>query len=411
MVESRPELAGSVLGSESEVRRSYLVFPAWSQPLWTWLTGKPVQHETPRWRMAPRVSLALTVLCLALLAAGQYALLTADAVGLRVLGWLLVLPASLVSAGLWRRIQVVFGHHAIHGTLVPGSEERNRRVARLLTLFSLSQSETEYERDHLDHHRRAVFTTLRDADANLLYRCGLRPGEPEGVLRHRLLKTLFSPRFHGWFLLVRLGSNLRRQAAWRGLALLWMALVFVGAPMVFGWLAALLILWLPLVVVYQMSALLQFTTEHVWLQSANGPSCMLSYADRCHGRFCGEATPGRDGASGGLLAWTGWWLRTLVLHLPTRLCVLVGDLPAHDWHHLCSILRQEPASWPSAIYERQRAIDSGHCAGMQQRELWGLDAMVTHVLRSLSQAAALPDESDLPAKPDPAGLRPSTQEP
>jgi hypothetical protein len=410
VVETRSEQAGSVLGSESDVRRSYLVFPAWSQPLWTWLTGKPLQHESPPWRVHPAAGLALTVLSLMLLATVQYLLLTADALGGRVLGWLLVLPASLVMAGLWRCIQVVFGHHAIHGTLLAPSEDANRLMARLLTLFSLSQSEAEYERDHLDHHRRAVFTTLRDADANLLYRCGLRPGEHESVLRRRLLMTLFSPRFHGWFLLVRLGSNLRRPLPWRVLALLWVALVFVGAPLAFGWVPALLILWLPLVLVYQMSALLQFSTEHVWLQSDKGPPCMFSYADRCHGRFCGELVPGHNGERAGLLAWARWWLRTLFLHLPTRLCVLVGDLPAHDWHHLCSILRQDPGTWPLAIYERQRAIDSGHDAGMQGRELWGLDVMVAHVLRGLALAAALPDGPAPQPKPDPARWRASPQE-
>ena len=405
-IDSGPD--DSLLRSESDVRRSYLVFPAWSQPLWTLLTGKPLRHEAPRWRVQPATGLVLTAVAIVLLAAAQLTLLSADALAWRVLGWTLVAPAALVMAGLWRSIQVVFGHHAIHATLLAGGEAPNRLMARLLTVFSLSQSEAEYEREHLDHHRRAVFTTLQDADANLLYRCGLRPGLSEGLLRRRLLLTLFSPRFHAWFMAARIGSNLRRPLAWRCLALLWIALVFVGAPLAVGVVPALLVLWLPLVLVYQMSALLQFSTEHVWLQSPTGSPCMFSYARRCHGRFCGDAVPGHDGRPAGLRAWSRWWLRTLFLHVPTRVCVLVGDLPAHDWHHLCSLLRQDPGTWPSAIYERQRAIDTGHDAGMRSREIWGLDHMVTHVLRHLSEAAPFPQEGT----PWPqGGLRPVAQKP
>lgn len=387
MVDICSEQGNLRLGSEFDVRRSYLVFPSWSQPLWTLLTGKPLQHEAPRWRTPPVLGLLLTVVLLWLLAVGEYTLLTTDSLAWRSLGWLLVVPVAVVMAGLWRCIQVVFGHHAIHGTLLSGSEAANHCMASLLTLVSLSQNEVDYAREHLDHHRRAVFTTLQDADANLLYCCGLQPGQREGVLRRRLLTTLCSPRFHGWFLLVRLGSNMRRPFAWRCFALLWIALVFVGAPFAFGLLPMLLILWLPLVVVYQMSALLQFSTEHVWLQSVEGPPCMFSYAERCHGRFCGEAVPGHQGRPASLLDWCRWWSRTLFIHLPTRLCVLVGDLPAHDWHHLCGILRHDPSTWPAGIYERQRAIDSGDGAGMEAREIWGLDAMITYVLRGISQAA------------------------
>jgi hypothetical protein len=136
---------------------------------------------------------------------------------------------------------------------------------------------------------------------------------------------------------------------------------------------------------------------------------MFSYARRCHGRFCGDAVPGHEGRPASLRAWARWWLRTLFIHVPTRVCVLVGDLPAHDWHHLCSLLRRDPGTWPSAIYERQRAIDSGHDAGMQSREIWGIGGMVTYVLRQLSEAAPFPHDGSPWVEADQRGLRPAAQ--
>ena len=134
---------------------------------------------------------------------------------------------------------------------------------------------------------------------------------------------------------------------------------------------------------------MQFLTEHLWLLSEMAPTNKDAYAERCVGRFCGEPVPGATGKAASVVAWAGWWLRTLFVHLPTRLGIIVGDLPAHDWHHLCGFVKQHPSEWPSAIYARQRAIDSGEAAGMERRELWGLAAMTRHVLSAMSQAPSI----------------------
>ena len=144
--------------------------------------------------------------------------------------------------------------------------------------------------------------------------------------------------------------------------------------------------------------------EHVWMTSSAPDNNARAYAQLSHGRFCGERVPGSESAPASTWDWLAWWGRTICVHIPTRVAVLVGDLPAHDWHHLAAVLGHSPRNWPTAIYERQRAIDAGDCAGMDKRELWGLGAMIRHVLLSMSLAPAftasdsMRQEVDCPAK-------------
>jgi hypothetical protein len=307
-----------------------------------------------------------------------------------VAGYVFTPIFAICSAGSWRKLQVVYAHHAIHETFFQRTNRFNDLIATILTILALVSNEDDYEREHFDHHRRSIFTTLRDADASLLYTFGVRPGRPIEALRRALWRTLVSPGFHAHFLIARIRSNLRRPLAARLAALAWMAVMFVGLPVWFGWLPVALAIWLPLIAIYQMSALLQFATEHTWLQGPLSIDGMDEYAARCHGRFCGEQVPGADGARATFGAWAGWWCRMLIVHFPVRLCILVGDMPAHDWHHLCSVVKHRPSEWISAIYERQRAIDSGDSAGMETRELWGYANMLTHVFLAMSCAPELP---------------------
>jgi hypothetical protein len=75
------------------------------------------------------------------------------------------------------------------------------------------------------------------------------------------------------------------------------------------------------------------------------------------GRFVGDPLPGRD-----LPPWAvplGWgrWLSDCLSCIPTRLCVLPGDLCQHDWHH-----RHPRGDWSNACYERQQDLTAG-CPG------------------------------------------------
>lgn len=372
----------------SSVRESYLRFPSWTQPFWTRLTGKPLPYEQPLVCLPAPLAMGLDVTMAVLVCALHLNLLTAENPLLLLAGCAMTPVFALYLTGALRKAQVVYGHHAIHGTLFRQRSKANAYAARGLTIFALSQNEAEYEKDHLDHHRRTIFTTLDDSDAALLYACGVQPGRPLRELNRALFITLVSLRYHLWFIKARLMSNLRRPPVERAIAVAWMVLIFIFAPLHYGVVATCLALWLPLTILYQMSALLQFATEHVWLTGDAPGANAHAYAQRCHGRFSGERVPGTDGAPASVRTWLAWWTRTLCLHVPMRLAVLVGDLPAHDWHHLVAAVGHSTSSWPRAIYERQRAIDSGNSAGMEERELWGVGAMVRHVLLSMSRAPA-----------------------
>jgi hypothetical protein len=366
-----------------------LRFPAWTQPFWTMLTGKALPHEQPLLQIAPALSMMLGLFAAAALGRLELGLLRSPDSVARIAGALVAPMAALYLTGCLRKAQVVYAHHAIHGALFQSRGRMNAYAAQCLTMLALAQNETEYEREHLDHHRRSIFTTLLDADASLLYTFGIRPGHSIEALRLALLKTLCSPRFHLWFVKARLLSNLRRPLAGRCCAIAWMAALAIGAPLRFGFLPTLIAIWLPYTLLYQMSALLQFATEHVWLSDDPAGARIRTYAERSHGRFCGEPLPDPGGGCASVREWLGWWARTVFFHLPIRLSVLVGDLPAHDWHHLASSIGHRSTAWPRALYERQRAIDVGHSAGMEHRELWGLFAMIEHVLQSMAQAPLL----------------------
>jgi hypothetical protein len=75
----------------------------------------------------------------------------------------------------------------------------------------------------------------------------------------------------------------------------------------------------------------------------------------------------------------------LLIQLPVRVVVLVGDAPCHDFHH------RRPASrlWTSYIQARQRDRDAGSpgfTAGYS--ETWGLFHAVDLTLASLARMPA-----------------------
>lgn len=374
------------------VRESYRRFPDWSQPFWTLLTAKPLPGEAP-WLSMPPLAMAVATLAFLLASTVAHLALLHFGGAWRQAGLWLTPVFALLAGGALRKIQVVYVHHAVHQTFIPHAAAANQLAGNVFTTLALIQNPGDYRSEHFEHHNRGVFTTLDDADAALLYRFGLRPGRPVKALRAAMVKTLFSPAYHLYFLASRLRSNLvTRPPAWRLASALWLAIVAVAAPIYLGALETALAIWLPLVLVYQMSALLQFLTEHLWLLTERAPRELDAYAERCVGRFCGEMLP----AVGDTAGWLGWWARTLFLHVPVRLGVLVGDLPAHDWHHLCGFLRSHPAQWPFAIFARQRAIDAGQSMGMEQRELWGLPRMLDHVFEAMSKAPSLAEPGRAP---------------
>jgi hypothetical protein len=112
------------------------------------------------------------------------------------------------------------------------------------------------------------------------------------------------------------------------------------------------------------------------------------------GRFVGEPIPS-SGLSLGpwLWAWGRWLARLLLLHVPSRLCVLMGDLCQHDWHH-----RHPRGDWSNAGYARQRDRAAG-CPGWPEayREVWGLGNAIDAVFEGLASLPPLPESTLSPS--------------
>src|SRR3546814_20241956 len=110
----------------------------------------------------------------------------------------------------------------------------------------------------------------------------------------------------------------------------------------------------------------------------------------------------------------------LTVHLFSRLFVLVGDAPCHDYHHR----RPGSRKWPSYIHERQADLLRGCPAyPVTYIETWGLFRAIDenlaslratkklHLLRTPQKPSTAPEQARpqwTPGSPS-SGHRPSTR--
>ncbi|WP_128921266.1 fatty acid desaturase [Bradyrhizobium nanningense] len=353
-------------------------------------TGKPKPNQKPLLDLGAPTWWALSTSAL-LGATAVNAILLTESCNWGV--WALaIIPVSamltVITTGRLRVQQVSFGHHAVHGSVFKSSK-LNRIAAHVTTTLSFSQNPDDYREDHvIGHHQRGTFTTEKDPDAALLLALGFRRGMTRRQAKRHLVKTLLSPKSHYMIGSARIRSALN-TANWphRALVLGWLATLAAVATAI-PWWAFLIAVALPLGPLYHMSALLQFLTEHRWLITKDGPGKDRdAYVNRCAGRFSGETRPSSEMEGLPLIvAWIGWSIRALLIHAPWRLGVIVGDLPAHDWHHVVGLLKHHAHDWDEAIFERQRAVDEGDVLRLAERELWGPGEAINWVFEGLETA-------------------------
>ncbi|HEX8112901.1 MAG TPA: fatty acid desaturase [Kofleriaceae bacterium] len=342
------------------IRQTYLVFPRWTQPLWTWWTGRALPGEQPLWKPGPWGYLIGT---LAAFAGGMA--LTAFALAT---WWPLAVAGWLITVGATRTLVSTICHQCVHYRFT-GKQRLDMQIADALAFVTFTKAAPIYRLEHtLQHHRGDVFTTARDPSAQFLTTCGLAPGRTSGPQAARLLVNLVSPVFHARFLWSRIRGNLIDVGFWRRLV--------TGA----AWIAALaalaradalgefaLIYGVPVILLYHVSVMLEFASEHAWLVP-RAPDSPASW-----GRFCGAPVPQR-----GIAAWLAWWIAMIGYHLVVRVAVLPADLPQHDFHH------RFPATklWTHAAHARTACLDR---SDVRLVELWGLHRALGHVLRGLEE--------------------------
>ncbi|WP_176059334.1 fatty acid desaturase [Paraburkholderia sp. BCC1876] len=362
---------------ETGTRESMHGLPRFTQPVLTWITGKPLHASDirlilPRWLDVTATPLAGVFIVFALARLSRFD---------TPLAWFGIVVLWLVLVGLFRKIQVTHLHHAIHNRLFD-SAVLNKAYAQFVPALLFVQNGIEYKKEHLEHHNANFFTTHADADAAFLAKLGFLPGRTKGELWMNLWMTVLSPVFHLLFARARLRSTFLRAKPTAIAVAMVAACGYSTLFALLGWRAFLIAVALPLFPIYHVSALLQFLTEHAWNVAAGPVRDWKHYAERCWARFCGERFPfRRSGIMGSVLFVRDvliWTLKMTFLHLPIRVSCLVSDLPVHDWHHLAHLAGQNARDWQRGLYLRQAAIADGDRAGFAERELWGMPRMIDH---------------------------------
>jgi fatty acid desaturase len=354
------------------------------QAFLTWMTGKPLPRQQPLLPSTSNLQLASAV---SLLLAG---------ISLGVLGtlpgfwvWLPVAWTLQVSGA--RRLQVQIFHHCVHQTF-SGVAWIDRLLAEIISTMLLIAPFDKYVHDHIRrHHPVKYFGTEKDPDLAFLLALGFRPGLGRRQLWVKLILTMVSLRFHYLFLAGRLRANFVEAQGWRRLAAYIYAVSLLAIILYSGtWFAFALGVLLPLTLLYHISALLQFISEHRWfLVREEGESGKKFVGKMCVGRFTGSPYP-LKGKWAKLV-----WLLKMSGHAFTRVFCLVNSVPDHDWHH------RHPASveWPNSMYARQSELDLG-CAEWPESysEVWGLIGAIdaNFVLwSSLPSESVLSDSMDV----------------
>jgi hypothetical protein len=362
----------------TDVRATYLRFPAWTQHFWTWQTGKALPGQRPLLRHTWATYLALTI---GLFAVGLA--VSTTAVAQMYPWWFLALIGGwLVTVHAVRVMVLVIAHQALHRRF-SGKGDRDLFWGDVVTVLSVFHTIADFKEEHFDnHHRREVFATLADPPVQYLLDLGFRPGRSRRALWRRAWVVFVSPSFYLEKCALRIRSSLLAHPLRLAGFLVWIG-AWLSVPfwMPNGGFVLLLAFVVPVLLFAQLSALLDRLGEHEWLAPRNPEYGHRFYtAANTSARFCGSPVPGRGlGPVAAAGAWARWTLLTLAYHLPARLLVVVGDLPNHDYHH------RYPSTleWTTAAYARQRDIDSG-CEGPPYREVWGIGAAIDQMFAGLA---------------------------
>ncbi len=377
---------------------------SWVQRLLTIWTGKAHTGQKPLWRKGWKTHLIGTI---AFILAGlviqssvisfawQDPTLAILLLPLTISVWLL--GASMLVGGARNSLTSII-HQSVHGKFT-GKEKIDLWIGHMFGSILLFQDYHAYRIEHCGiHHKLRYLATSADPDAIFMCELGFRSDMTRREAWNHLISLIISPQFHTLFLKHRLRSNLsapetpkyRRYFASLSLitpfAACVMAMVFFNNLLPF-------ILWVtcwfvPLVIGYQISALLQFASEHYWslaenvrdltqLNSKKGALARLT-----NGRFMADPLP-QPGLKGISLveSWTWWVIRMITVNTICRLAIMTDDLCSHDWHHR----HQTSENWGNAVYERQADLDAG-CPDWPENytNIYGLGRAIDAVFGNLS---------------------------
>ena len=306
--------------------------PTWMQFFLTWLIGCPYKGQRPLIANKPwwvAVSIPISILGLGLALALACVSLGGNTMLLLPIAWILEVNGA-------RTLQVHICHQGVHGNLT-GIGWLDKLVVEVISALLLLQPEGDYRYDHCDTHHPALASS-DDPDRRFTVEVmGLKPGHSTVRNSIAFFCSMLSLRIHAIFAIGRIRSNLTTNSRVRRLAALaWIVMIGVIVARHIGWTGFILAAVVPLVMLYSLSAMCQFVTEHFWVTTRLvGQSAKEHNTALLINRHLGDPVPSK--ACTGfdwLWQWSVWWFRLCVYHLPFRVGVLVGDLPVHGSHHM-----------------------------------------------------------------------------
>jgi hypothetical protein len=356
------------------------------------MTGKPLRGQRPLWSSGWKIHLASALL--GLFGGAAVAVAAWDHGG----PWLALVPVAwLFMMGAARKIQVTLVHQCAHFNFTR-DKERDREWGEVLGALILVDNFDSYYYEHVQIHHTKQLGSELDPDCRFLLQLGIQPGMTREALWRRLLFTTISPRFHGLFLRARLRANFIAASKPRRIVSSVLYATVLAVITANHWMVPFVVGWvIPVFGLYHIAALLNFSSLHFWLRPANPGTAKHRLIGFTAGRFLGEALPETTGP----LELSRWVLRMLCLHLPTRIAVLSGDLPVHDYHHRYP----RCLDWGNYVYTRQWDSEAG-CPGWPAgyTENWGLVNSIDAVFEGLSRVPRF-DAEPLPAREAEAVVR------
>ncbi|MDR3490984.1 MAG: fatty acid desaturase [Gammaproteobacteria bacterium] len=365
--------------NEVNVRDSMLVLPAIFQPFLTWLTAKSASNEAYKHR-GRNYQIITTFLSIAI---G----LIASIFMLKQAGYfLLFLPLSLIvtTSGL-RKLQVVLFHNCVHG-LVFNKTYKNYLFGEFISIVMMLKNYLSYKKEHLAHHSSKKLLTFEDDTIQFLFNfIGFAPGMKRSRLWIVLYLSLISPFSHLRGIFSRITVCFFSHSTIHNVIAIgyWAVLIYTISH--FNLWNYFVVAWLlPLFILNQISTTLRLIVEHKWpnqeIMNSRGKEfiCLSTSAV-----FLGEKVPNSSGSyKKKVVAWSCWILKMIFIHLFSRVFVMVGDTPCHDFHHR----RPSTRRWYNYISERQLDEKNG-CPGfpMNYSESWGLFTAINNNFECLSR--------------------------
>jgi fatty acid desaturase len=353
----------------------------------TLLTGRPLAGQAPlRW-WTPAFHLFAAL-------ASMLTGVAVSATGWALAGsWLLLLlPGWAMTLHGMRNLRMMVYHQCSHRNMFR-RRKLDTAIGRATSSLLIVQHFARYSEEHVGDHHAAHHMTLRDPTVQaFLISLDLHPGMTRRQMWRRTLGKLLSPVFHATFAVARARSFWHGSSRTERLT----ASVLYGgsavACLLTGTWAALLVVWfVPLVPLFQLSNTLRLCVKHTFPHPAQTERRGKAYfGSLTNAIFIGEAAPAPGSAPlRATAAWLRWTARMLFVHLPSRYLVLTGDTVVHDFHHRRPAARE----WADYLFARQADADRGSAGWPPYHHAWGLVPAINLVFDSLS--AADPAEFDV----------------